>query len=155
MVVHLSMDATILKKDSPEEVAQQEILKRKREEQEKRDAAEAVDVEIEAYEGEEARKNTLRNQFNFSERASQTYNEVQRYRVIATQPPRCNNFSEEVTQWFIYDAYMAEIEGREASNKKESDKPKAASDEPKKKASESDPIYSDAMKLSELYLLSF
>ena len=68
MVMHLAMDATILKKDSPEEVAQQEILKRKREEQEKRDAAEAVDVEIEEYEGEEARKNTLRNQFNFSER---------------------------------------------------------------------------------------
>lgn len=47
MVVHLCMDATILKKDSPEELQQQEILKRKKEEQEKRDAAEAVDVEIE------------------------------------------------------------------------------------------------------------
>ena len=41
MVVHHTVDATILKKDSPEEIAQQEILKRKREEQEKRDAAEA------------------------------------------------------------------------------------------------------------------
>ena len=36
MVVHLAMDATILKKDSPEELQQQEILKRKKEEQEKR-----------------------------------------------------------------------------------------------------------------------
>ncbi len=85
MVVHLSMDATILKKDSPEEINQQEILKRKKEEQEKRDAAEAVDVEIEEYEGEEAKKNTLRNQFNFSERASQTYNEVLRTRTIGTE----------------------------------------------------------------------
>ncbi len=82
MVVHLSLDATILKKDSPEELQQKEILSRKKEEQEKRDAAEAVDVEIEQYEGEEAKKNTLRNQFNFSERASQTYNEVQRTRTI-------------------------------------------------------------------------
>ena len=81
MVVHFSMDATILKKDSPEEVQQQEILKRKKEEQEKRDAAEAVDVEIED-DGEAARKNTLRNQFNFSERASQTFNEVTRTKVI-------------------------------------------------------------------------
>ena len=30
--------------------------------------------------------------------------------MIATQPPKCNNFSESVTQWLIYDAYMAEIE---------------------------------------------
>jgi len=148
MVIHLQMDATILKKDSPEEIAQQEILKRKREEQEKRDAAEAVDVEIEAYEGEEARKNTLRNQFNFSERASQTYNEVQRYRVIATQPPKCNNFSEEVTQWFIYDAYMAEIEANSKKDDGKEKEKKPAVEEPKKKASESDPIYSDAMKLS-------
>ena len=47
LVIHSSIDATILKKESPEEIAQQEILERKREEQEKRDAAEAVDVEIE------------------------------------------------------------------------------------------------------------
>jgi len=105
-VMHLAMDATILKIDPPAEVGQQELLKRKREEQEKRDAAEAADVEIEEYEGEEARNNTLRNQFNFSERGSQTYNEVQRFRTIATQPPRCNNFPETVTQWHIYDAYM-------------------------------------------------
>ena len=82
MVVHCSMDATILKKDSAEELMQQDLLKRKKEEQQRRDAAEAVDVSIEEYEGEEARKNTLRNQFNFSERASQTYNEVQRTKTI-------------------------------------------------------------------------
>ena len=33
------------------------------------------------YEGEPARQNTLRNQFNFSERASQTLTEVTRSRV--------------------------------------------------------------------------
>lgn len=148
MVLHHQADATILKKDSPEEIAQQEILKRKREEQEKRDAAEAVDVEIEEYEGEEARKNTLRNQFNFSERASQTYNEVTRYRVIATQPPKCNNFTESVTQWLIYDAYMAEIEANAKKDDHTKEKKPSLDLEPKKKASESDPIYSDAMKLS-------
>jgi hypothetical protein len=46
MVMHFQMDASILKKDSPEELAQQEILKRKKEEQERRDAGETVDVEI-------------------------------------------------------------------------------------------------------------
>ena len=75
---------------------------------------------------------------------------MQRYRTIATQPPRCNNFSETVTQWYIYDAYMTEIENNsEKKTDKEKKGPAALDLEPKKKASESDPIYSDAMKLSE------
>ena len=49
LVIHSAIDATILKKESPEELSQQEILQRKKEEQEKRDAAEAVDVEIQEY----------------------------------------------------------------------------------------------------------
>lgn len=149
MVVHFAMDATILKKDSPEELQQQEILKRKKEEQEKRDAAEAVDVEIEEYEGEEAKKNTLRNQFNFSERASQTYNEVQRTRTIATQPPLCKSFSDTVTQWCIYDSYLKDFEASESAKSSNKEKKNAAVDlDSKKKPSESDPIYSEAMKLS-------
>ncbi|CAD7973014.1 unnamed protein product [Amoebophrya sp. A120] len=149
MVMHLETDATILKKESPEEGMQQEILKRKKEEQEKRDAQEAVDVSIQEYEGEEAKKNTLRNQFNFSERASQTYNEVMRTRTIATQPPLCKSFAESVTQWIIYDSYMKDIEAAEAAKQSAKEKKSANLDmETKKKPSESDPIYSDAMKLS-------
>jgi len=163
VVYHLVGDGQILKKDSPEELQQQEILKRKKEEQEKRDAAEAVDVEIEEYEGEAAKKNTLRNQFNFSERASQTYNEVQRTRTISTQPPLCKSFAESVTQWCIYDTYLKDFDNSEAAKKAEKNSGtttggggKGTSSgvqileglDNKKKASESDPIYSEAMKLS-------
>ena len=104
---------------------------------------------ISRYAGEEAKKNTLRNQFNFSERASQTYNEVQRTRTIATQPPLCKSFADTVTQWTIYDSYLKDIEAAEnAKNTQGKSKAKEFDFEPKKKTSESDPIYSDAMKLS-------
>ncbi|CAD7944206.1 unnamed protein product [Amoebophrya sp. A25] len=150
MVMHLTTDATILKKGSAEEASQQEILKRKKEEQERRNAQEAVDVTIVEYDGEAAKKNTLRNQFNFSERASQTYNEVQRTRVAATQPPLCKDFAESVTQWIIYDSYMKDIEAAEQAKRNAKEKKSNVNLEldTKKKPSESDPIYSDAMKLS-------
>eukprot|EP00392_Amoebophrya_sp_AT5.2_P017439 g17794.t1 len=127
MVLHLTTDASILKKESPEEQAQKEILQRKKEEQVKRDAQTSVDVSIQEYEGEAAQKNTLRNQFNFSERASQTYNEVNRTKTIGTE----------------------DIEAAEAAKRSAKEKKAASLEmETKKKPSESDPIYSDAMRLS-------
>jgi len=106
-------------------------------------------VEIEEYEGEEAKKNTLRNQFNFSERASQTYNEVQRTRTIATIPPQCKEFADVVTQWCVYDSYLKDIQAAEAAKQTNKEKKSFTLDlDAKKKPSESDPIYSDAMKLS-------
>merc|ERR1719428_1162730 len=108
-VEHFKIDGTILLKDSPEATEQAEILDRKQQEQAKRDQAEAVDVEIEEYVGEEAVKNTLRNQFNFSERASQTFNQVVRERGWTTEPPPTTKFTDTITQWIIYDKYMADI----------------------------------------------
>ncbi|XP_056022767.1 dynein intermediate chain 2, ciliary-like isoform X4 [Ostrea edulis] len=52
----------------------------------------------------------LTNQFNFSERASQTYNNPYRERGTATEPPPRATFSSNVTQWEIADAYHEDFE---------------------------------------------
>ncbi len=52
----------------------------------------------------------LKNQFNFSERASQTYNNPARERSTMTEPPPRSNFSSNVSQWEIYDAYIEDFE---------------------------------------------
>ena len=59
---------------------------------------------------DKAQKKSLRNQFNFQERASQTFNLPLREKGIKTDPPQCSNFSLETTQWQIFDAYMSAYE---------------------------------------------
>ena len=52
----------------------------------------------------------LTNQFNFSERASQTNNNPYRDRATITEPPPRVNFSANANQWEIYDAYIDDFE---------------------------------------------
>ena len=52
----------------------------------------------------------LTNQFNFSERASQTYNNPMRDRTTMTEPPPRATFTGNATQWEIYDAYIEDFE---------------------------------------------
>jgi dynein intermediate chain 1 len=59
----------------------------------------------------------LRNQFNFSERASQTFNYTTKERGVSTVPPPRSNFSAVATQGIIFDSYKAE-ESRKAALKK-------------------------------------
>ena len=49
---------------------------------------------------------TGKNQFNYSERAAQTFNNSLRTRGVATEPPPVVSFYATVTQWDIFDAYM-------------------------------------------------
>ncbi|KAG7320811.1 hypothetical protein KOW79_015226 [Hemibagrus wyckioides] len=80
--------------------------------------------------GKKERKIT--NQFNFSERASQTLNNPQRERACQTEPPPRATFSGTANQWEIYDAYVKELQKQEKnkekqkvlSSKKEGDKAK-------------------------------
>lgn len=60
----------------------------------------------------------LRNQFNFSERASQSINAVMKERGVNTDPPLHANFSANALQWDIYDAYVANEERKAALVKK-------------------------------------
>ncbi|XP_052796191.1 dynein intermediate chain 2, ciliary-like isoform X3 [Mya arenaria] len=60
----------------------------------------------------------LTNQFNYSERASQTYNNPYRERGTATEPPPRAVFSSNVTQWEIFDAYQEDFEKQEKNKEK-------------------------------------
>ncbi|XP_059161698.1 dynein intermediate chain 2, ciliary-like isoform X2 [Physella acuta] len=60
----------------------------------------------------------LTNQFNFSERASQTYNNPFRDRGTVTEPPPRSSFAANVTQWEIYDAYQEDFEKQEKTKEK-------------------------------------
>ncbi|OWZ14477.1 Dynein intermediate chain [Phytophthora megakarya] len=47
-----------------------------------------------------------KNQFNYSERAAQTYTNPLRKRAVETEPPPVVSFMATVTQWEIYDTFM-------------------------------------------------
>lgn len=67
-------------------------------------------------------------QFNFSERAAQTFNNVLRSRGVATEPPPVNQYNATVSQWDIYDAYMLDLKNtqQEEEASKNAEKRKAA-----------------------------
>jgi len=84
------------------------------------DGAEAeADAEPEEEEEEVVEEpKVLRNQFNFSERASQTFNYTTKERHVATEPPPRSNFKGSCTQWEIYDLYVAEKARQDALKEK-------------------------------------
>ncbi|GBG92562.1 hypothetical protein CBR_g56035 [Chara braunii] len=57
---------------------------------------------------------TLRNEFNFSERAAQTVNNSLRDRGIETEPPHLADENALATQWVIFDSYMEDQESQRA-----------------------------------------
>lgn len=111
LAIHFSMDGSMLHKESDEAKAQEAAEAKKREDEEEarklaqQEAADAGDdgMEVEASEGG-------KNQFNYSERAAQTFNNPMRERGVATEPPPVMVFSSTVTQWEIYDSYMDSFE---------------------------------------------
>jgi dynein intermediate chain 1 len=151
-VFHFSMDGQILLKDSAEAVEQQEIENQKEEEQLRRGKEEDIDEDFDPPEGADERpvKNPLRNQFNFSERAAQSKNPVLRDRGWTTEPPPTTGFTGTVTQWGIFDKYMTDIEAAKQQEKDDKAKTKQSYDEEadKPKKSDTDPTYSENMKLS-------
>uniref|UniRef100_A0A3Q3NLS1 Dynein axonemal intermediate chain 1 n=1 Tax=Labrus bergylta TaxID=56723 RepID=A0A3Q3NLS1_9LABR len=58
-----------------------------------------------------------KNQFNFSERASQTLNNP--LRKLPTEPPQRCTFSANANQWEIYDAYVEELQKQEKNKEKQ------------------------------------
>ncbi|XP_041915002.1 dynein, axonemal, intermediate chain 1, paralog 2 [Alosa sapidissima] len=76
----------------------------------------------------------LTNQFNFSERASQTLNNPLRERECQTEPPPRANFSATANQWEIYDGYLEELQKQEKNKEKQKAQPtKKEEDKGKKK----------------------
>lgn len=97
-----------------------------------------------------AKKESLRNQFNFSERASQTFNNPYRERGTATEPPPRSNFSATANQWEIYDAYFEDIQKQEKAKEKAKQVPsfKKDDDKGKKKLVVSDTASDDISRVA-------
>ncbi|NXT62501.1 DNAI1 protein, partial [Chaetops frenatus] len=116
------------------------------------EAAEATEAE-EVEEAEEppppkAPEKKLANQFNFIERSSNTRHNPLREKGCQTDPAPFETFSENVNQWFIYDAYMEELERLEKAKEKEKAKPPAVKKEDKKtgrKLSYVEPQHGDSL----------
>lgn len=51
-----------------------------------------------------------RNQFNYSERAAQTYTSAQVSRGVSTQPPKTRSLAGTFSQWDLYDTYMVKFQ---------------------------------------------
>ena len=67
-------------------------------------------------------KQPLKNQFNYSERASQSVNNPSRSRSTNTDPPPQRSFSANVSQWSIYDDYTEDLQAKEKLKEKDKSK---------------------------------
>ncbi|XP_066444896.1 dynein axonemal intermediate chain 1-like [Eleutherodactylus coqui] len=136
LAVHFSLDGNMLHKDS-DEARRQRARMGVIDETPTSDSTEATEREAEkdgraepggaggdAAEGEELltrsrKERKLTNQFNYSERASQTYNNPLRERASQTEPPPRATFSSTANQWEIYDAYIDELQKQEKLKEKQ------------------------------------
>jgi dynein intermediate chain 1, axonemal len=96
---------------------------------------------------EEKQKKSLRNQFFYQERTSQTFNLPIRERGMKTDPPKTSTYGIETTQWMVFDGFMRMYEmerlaEEEASKGKGKDKNKQQAVQ----VQVEDPLYSASMK---------
>ena len=59
---------------------------------------------------EEMEDDVQRNQFNFTERAVQSFDNTTKTRVVSTTPPESVSVRGSMTQWALYDAYVIEYD---------------------------------------------
>ncbi|GAB1602729.1 dynein intermediate chain 2, ciliary-like isoform X1, partial [Argonauta hians] len=129
LAIHFSLDGNIIHKDSDEArrqlmrmnvadapVSEASITEEGKSSPEGNESVEgdAVKDNLEVVTPEEPtaspKKGKLTNQFNFSERASQTYNNPMRDSGTMTDPPPKVRFSSNASQWEIFDAYIEDVE---------------------------------------------
>ncbi|KAM4710524.1 LOW QUALITY PROTEIN: dynein axonemal intermediate chain 1 [Discoglossus pictus] len=130
LAIHFSLDGNLLHKDS-DEARRQRVRMGVVEESPPIEASEAgvvtegkPEATEEATEAEEAvpkprKERKLTNKFNYSERASQTFNNPVRERSSQTEPPPRETFLSTANQWEIYDAYIEELQKQEKLKEKQ------------------------------------
>lgn len=144
LAVHFCMDGCALFKESPEAKMQEAAENKRREDMEQvikdaqREAEEANEGEF-----EQSSPQNQKNQFNYSERAAQTFNNPVRERGVETQPPPVVNFSATCTQWDIYDSYVEDYKRQLFEQEINSKDNKSASNPKSKK--EADMVHSQKM----------
>jgi dynein intermediate chain 1 len=109
--IHFQIDGAAMHKDSEgaKSQATREKERKEKEEDEKAKAAEESKDGDAAEVGEKGGK----NQFNYSERAAQTFNNPMRERGVETEPPPVMTYAATISQWEIYDTYMDAYEQQE------------------------------------------
>lgn len=104
VVMHLSTDGVCIRKTSAEAVQQEEDKERRL-----RDVTIAAQAELNPellVKG--VTTSILKNQFNYSDRGSQTMNQSMKERSVMTDPPPSASFGAMASAWAIYDAYEEE-----------------------------------------------
>ena len=91
---------------------------------------------------------SLRNQFFYQERTSQTFNLPLREKGYKTNPPVTSTFSVETTQWMIFDAYMNKYEENLRADMEEQAKSRGKDKKATQvvQVTQEDPLYSSSMK---------
>jgi len=153
LAVHFSLDGNLLHIESEEARRQIAATDGDNEDAEEKEDNEEEDNEQAAQDatredttpspGIKAPPQKLTNQFNFCERASQTYNNPYRERGTMTEPPPRVSFSATANQWEIYDAYVEDIQRQEKEKEKEAKKVVKKEDDKKKKAASSEILSDD------------
>lgn len=119
MVIHFALDGSLLYKESNEANEQSEYLDFKKIEAnhllERNSGGDEWPTKLD----HNTQLRTLRNQFNYAERVSQTMCLPVKEIGISTEPPPTHSFSATVTQWDIYDNYVGEMLMKKAKEKEE------------------------------------
>lgn len=102
--VHFAHDGNAIRSDSDEAHRLNDERKRREVELERAEEAERNPDLVE----QGVSTKILKNQFNYSERASQTMNNPLRERLVITDPPPSITLANTASQWEIYDAYEEE-----------------------------------------------
>lgn len=155
MVIHFELDNDIIQHDSEEYRDQMDYWDDKKAKNKALldfvNAGIMRDEEMSKYTLDDdpaAQKKSLRNTFNFQDRACQTFSLPIRERGIKTDPPQCSRFSIETTQWQIFDKYMQDYEGMlraEIEEQQKNKKVEKKNQQPVQQVRE-DPLYSQSMK---------
>lgn len=154
MVIHFSLENDIIQLDSDEHRDQEDFwdIKNQRNRQLLDFVNQGIrDEEFASYRLDEdpsSQKKSLRNTFNFQERACQTFNLPLRERGLKTDPPLCSPFHLETTQWQIFDKYMLEYEEmlRLEMEEQQKGKKKEKKNQQQVQQVREDPLYSASMK---------
>ena len=114
MAVHLVLDGNYLHIETDEYKSQKERQQKTEEDSKnlmEKNSARDNDGNIK---GEEENVAILasceknKNQFNYSDRAAQTFNNPLRSTGVSTEPPPVTQYTANVSQWQVYDSYMNE-----------------------------------------------
>ncbi|KAI9145508.1 WD40-repeat-containing domain protein [Paraphysoderma sedebokerense] len=152
LVIHFDFEGYLLYKGGDEK----EEVNKATDSEEKSELFEENDQKDTTLEGEtQVQENTkklakapVKNQFNFSERATQTFNNPFRNRSTNTEPPPHRTFSAAVNQWSIYDAYL---EDKLAKEKAAKDKTKGSANVKVQKEEEKKAVLAADSHIDDIY----